>query len=379
MFRNKVIVITGASAGVGRATAHAFAQRGARLGLIARDPAALEQVKEEVERFGVTALVAAADVAEADAVFSAAERIANHFGAIDVWVNNAMVTVFAPVWELTPEEFRRVTEVFGCVHGTMAALRHMRPRNRGAIIQVGSALAYRGIPLQSGYCGAKHAIRGFTNSLRTELIHGGSAITVTTMELPAVNTPQFDWARTHMARQPRPVPPVVQPEVIADAIVRAAVQHPGPWRALTVFSGMAPPVCESTYPATSMMPAEPQAQFSRCIRSRCHGRQYDGCRPWRGRSPGRSQPGTGTGAFPICWAVHEINHPKGVEMIADQPAADSEPGTVIVRETSHGQFQQDVISGSHRLLADEPISAGGLDSGRGQPAGQEIKTTEWVG
>jgi short-subunit dehydrogenase len=223
MFRNKVVVITGASAGVGRATAHAFAQRGARLGLIARDPAALEQVKEEVERFGVTALVAAADVAEADAVFSAAERFANHFGAIDVWVNNAMVTVFAPVWELTPEEFRRVTEVtyFGCVHGTMAALRHMRPRNRGAIIQVGSALAYRGIPLQSSYCGAKHAIRGFTNSLRTELIHDGSAITVTTMELPAVNTPQFDWARTHMARQPRPVPPVVQPEVIADAIVRA--------------------------------------------------------------------------------------------------------------------------------------------------------------
>jgi hypothetical protein len=137
-----------------------------------------------------------------------------------------MVTVFAPVWELAPHEFRRVTEVtyLGMVHGTMAALRHMRPRNRGTIVQVGSALAYRGIPLQSAYCGAKHALRGFTNSLRTELEHGNSAIAVTIVELPAVNTPQFDWARTHLPRQPRPVPPVVQPEVIADAIYGASLR-----------------------------------------------------------------------------------------------------------------------------------------------------------
>lgn len=227
MLQNRTVVITGASAGVGRATAHAFAKMGARLGLIARDASALDQVKEEVERFGATAMVVSADVADADAVNAAADQIAQRFGAIDIWVNNAMVTVFAPVWELTPEEFHRVTEVtyFGCVHGTMAALRHMRSRQSGAIIQVGSALAYRGIPLQAAYCGAKHAIRGFTDSLRTELIHEGSAITLTMMELPAVNTPQFDWARTHMPRQPRPVPPVVQPEVIATAIVRAAL-HP---------------------------------------------------------------------------------------------------------------------------------------------------------
>jgi len=172
-------------------------------------------------------VVAAADVGDAEAVFAAAERIANAFGSIDVWINDAMVTVFAPVWQMSPEEFRRVTEVtyLGQVHGTMAALRHMRPVNRGKIIQIGSALAYRGIPLQSAYCGAKHAIRGFTNALRTELIHDRSAIELTIMELPAVNTPQFDWARTRMPRQPRPVPPVVQPEVIARAVFDA-VRHP---------------------------------------------------------------------------------------------------------------------------------------------------------
>jgi short-subunit dehydrogenase len=156
-------------------------------------------------------------------VFAAAELIEKTFGPIDVWINDAMVTVFSPVWRITPEEFRRVTEVtyLGIVHGTMAALRHMRPRNRGTIIQIGSALAYRGIPLQSAYCGSKHAIRGFTNSLRTELIHDRSEIRLTIMELPAVNTPQFDWARTHMPRQPRPVAPVVQPEAIAQAVFEA--------------------------------------------------------------------------------------------------------------------------------------------------------------
>jgi short-subunit dehydrogenase len=160
-------------------------------------------------------------------VFAAADLVENAFGAIDVWINDAMVTVFSPIWKITPDEFRRVTEVtyLGAVHGTMAALRHMRPLNRGKIIQIGSALAYRGIPLQSAYCGAKYAIRGFTDSLRTELLHDRSAISVTMMQLPAVNTPQFDWARTHMPRQPRPVGSVFQPEVIAQAVFDA-VRHP---------------------------------------------------------------------------------------------------------------------------------------------------------
>lgn len=222
-----VVVVTGASAGVGRAIVHQFARARWRIGLIARDTEALEEIKREVEELGGSAVVASADVADAKAVFAAADLIENAFGPIDVWINDAMVTVFAPVWQMTPEEFRRVTEVtyLGQVHGTMAALRHMRPQNRGKIIQIGSALAYRGIPLQSAYCGAKHAIRGFTNSLRTELIHQRNAIELTIMELPAVNTPQFDWARTRMARQPRPVAPVVQPEVIARAVFDA-VRHP---------------------------------------------------------------------------------------------------------------------------------------------------------
>jgi short-subunit dehydrogenase len=222
-----VVVVTGASAGVGRAVVHRFAQARYRIGLIARDAGALEEVREEVERLGGEALVCPADVSDAEAVFAAADRVASTFGAIDVWINDAMVTVFSPVWLISPEEFRRVTEVtyLGFVHGTMAALKHMRGADRGQIIQIGSALAYRGIPLQSAYCGAKHAIRGFTDSLRTELIHERSRIKLTMMELPAVNTPQFDWARTHMPRQPRPVAPVVQPEVIAHAVFEA-VAHP---------------------------------------------------------------------------------------------------------------------------------------------------------
>ena len=223
----ETVVITGASAGVGRATAHRFARAGARVGLIARDEQALMEVKQDIEKMGAEAEFVAADVADANALFEAAEKLQNQLGAVDVWVNDAMVTVFSPFWEITPEEYRRVTEVtyLGFVHGTMAALRLMRPRDRGTIVQVGSALAYRGIPLQSAYCGAKHAIRGFTDSLRTELIHDGSKIHLTLVNLPAVNTPQFDWARTHMPSQPRPVAPVFQPEVAADAIFKAAHQR----------------------------------------------------------------------------------------------------------------------------------------------------------
>ena len=220
----RVVVVTGASAGVGRAAAAAFARAGAKVALIARDAAALDETRAEIEAAGGVALAVPADVADAEAVFAAADRIARELGPISVWVNDAMLTVYSPIVDMTPEEFHRVTEVcyHGFVHGTMAALKHMRPRGRGTIVQVGSSLAYRGIPLQSAYCGAKHAIRGFTDSIRSELIREESGIRLTMVQLPAVNTPQFDWAREHMGHYPQPVPPVVQPEVAARAIVEAA-------------------------------------------------------------------------------------------------------------------------------------------------------------
>jgi NADP-dependent 3-hydroxy acid dehydrogenase YdfG len=223
-FPPSTVVVTGASAGVGRAIAHRFARAGWTIGLIARDQHALEQVKREVEELGGTGMIFPLDVADASGMFAAADSVVARCGGIDVWINDAMVTVFSPVWKITPEEFRRVTDVtyLGYVHGTMAALRHMRRCNGGTIIQIGSALAYRGIPLQAAYCGAKYAIRGFTDALRTELIHDHSAIKLTMVELPAVNTPQFDWARTHMARRPRPVAPVVQPEAIAEVVFNAS-------------------------------------------------------------------------------------------------------------------------------------------------------------
>lgn len=221
----KVVAITGASAGVGRATAQRFARAGASLALLARDAAALNEAKAEMEKIGARSVIALpVDVADADAVLEAAQAIEKQLGPTDVWVNDAMLTVFAPLQEMTPAEFRRVTEVtyLGFVHGTMAALRQMRARNSGVIIQIGSSLAYRGIPLQSAYCGAKHAIRGFTNSLRAELIHEKSAIALVMVQLPATNTPQFDWARTHMPREPRPVAPVIEPEAAAEEIFQAA-------------------------------------------------------------------------------------------------------------------------------------------------------------
>jgi NAD(P)-dependent dehydrogenase (short-subunit alcohol dehydrogenase family) len=222
------VVVTGASAGVGRATAVAFAQKGWNVALIARGEEGLESAKRDVATAGGHALVLPLDVSDADAVFGAADRVAAEWGNIDVWVNDAMVTIFAPVKDIKPEEFRRVTEVtyLGQVHGTMAALKHMRPRNQGTIVQVGSALSYRAIPLQSAYCGAKFAIRGFTDALRSELKHERSRIRLTMVQLPAVNTPQFDWARSRMPRKLQPVPPIYQPEAIAREIVRAAREAP---------------------------------------------------------------------------------------------------------------------------------------------------------
>lgn len=222
--RPEIVVITGASAGVGRATVRAFARHGAWIGLVARNREALDAARKEVEGLGGRALVVTADVADDGQVEEAAESVERHLGPIDIWINNAMVSVLSPALEMTAEEYRRVTEVtyLGYVYGTLAALRRMRPRNRGVIVQVGSALAYRAIPLQSAYCGAKHAVQGFTESLRSELIHDDSGIHLTTVQLPAVNTPQFSWIKTRMPRHPQPVPPIYQPEVIAQAIYWAA-------------------------------------------------------------------------------------------------------------------------------------------------------------
>ena len=224
---SRLVVVTGASAGVGRASAIAFAKRGDHVVLLARGEQGLAGAAQEVRDAGGTPYPYSVDVADADAVFECADRIERDIGAIDVWVNDAFSSVFAPFWEITAEEFRRTTEVtyLGFVYATMAALRHMRPRDRGAIVQVGSALAYRGIPLQSAYCGSKHAIQGFNESLRCELLHERSGVHVTMVQLPALNTPQFSWVRAKLPRHAQPVPPIYQPEVAARAIVHAA-DHP---------------------------------------------------------------------------------------------------------------------------------------------------------
>ena len=220
----QVVVITGAGAGVGRAAAREFAKRGCDVGLLGRNQQRLDEAAEEIRAYGVRAAVAIADVASDSAVDAAAEQIEAALGPITVWVNNAMATVYAPLAELSASEFRRATEVtyFGAVHGTMSALRRMRRRGSGAIVNVGSALAYRSVPLQSAYCGAKSAIRGFTDSLRSEILHDGDDIHLTMVHLPAINTPQFAWALNHTGKRPKPMPPVFEPEIAAHAIVHAA-------------------------------------------------------------------------------------------------------------------------------------------------------------
>ena len=220
-----VVVVTGSSAGLGRAIAHGFAKRGACLGLIARNPVALDAAKEECEALGGKALTLPLDVSDADAVDRAASRVEEEFGPIDVWVNDAMVSVFSPVKEMEASDYRRVTDVLylGFVHGTLAALKRMQPRDRGTIIQIGSALSYRSIPLQSAYCACKHAINGFTDSLRCELHHDSSNVKVTTVQMPAMNTTQFDWVKNRMPNDTQPVPPIYEPELAAEVVVAAGL------------------------------------------------------------------------------------------------------------------------------------------------------------
>ena len=226
--RESVVVITGGTAGVGRATARCFAQMGASVAVLARGPDGLDATRCELEALGARAALALrCDVANAEEVFAAAERVDRELGPVDIWVNNAMTTVFGRFDSLTPEQFERVTRVtyLGYVWGTRAALQRMIPRNRGTIVQVGSALAYRSIPLQSAYCGAKHAIVGFTDSIRSELLHDRIDIEIAAVHLPAVNTPQFAWCENHMPYEAQPVPPIFEPEVIAREIVHTAL-HP---------------------------------------------------------------------------------------------------------------------------------------------------------
>jgi short-subunit dehydrogenase len=227
MGKREVVVITGASAGVGRAAVREFARHKAWIGLLARGTDGLEAARREVEELGGRALVIPTDVADAKQVEDAAEKVEKKFGPIDIWVNDAMCSVFSPIKEMKAEEYKRVTDVtyLGFVYGTLSALKRMLPRDRGVIVQVGSALAYRSIPLQSAYCASKHAIAGFTDSLRCELFHDSSHVKVTMVNMPALNTPQFGWVKSRLKYKPQPVPPIFQPEVAARAIYHAA-HHP---------------------------------------------------------------------------------------------------------------------------------------------------------
>ena len=245
----RVVVVTGASAGVGRAIATEQAAHGDRVALLARGHSGLAAAAEEIRRTGGEAITIEVDVADAEQVEQAAAEVEDRLGPIDVWVNVAFSSVFARSWEITPEEYRRITEVsyLGFVHGTLSALRRMRPRDRGTIVQVGSALAYRGIPLQAAYCGAKHAIQGFHESVRCELLHERSQVRVTMAQLPAVNTPQFSWVLARLPHRPQPVPPIYQPEVVARG-VRNAIEHPrrrerwiGTSTALTIMANAVAP------------------------------------------------------------------------------------------------------------------------------------------
>ncbi len=286
--RPEVVVVTGAGAGLGRAIVQSFARRGAHIGLVARSHERLDDARREVESLGGKALVLPGDVADPATTSRAADQTEQAFGPLDVWVNDAMTTVFSPFHQMSADDFRRVTEVtyLGFVYGTMAALQHMRPRNEGTIVQVGSALAYRSIPLQSAYCGAKHAIVGFTDSIRSELIHDRSAVHITVVQMPALNTPQFSWCKTNMPRKPQPVPPIFQPEVGAEAVYWAAHQ-----RHREVFVGW--PTARAIWGQRVV----PGLLDHLAARLAWDGQMYDGARaPDRAGGPVSASPGPPGGA-----------------------------------------------------------------------------------
>ncbi|MFL6128678.1 MAG: SDR family oxidoreductase [Mycobacteriales bacterium] len=307
----KTVVVTGASAGLGRAIAREFARRGDRVALLARGEDGLEGAAADVRQAGGQALPIPVDVADADAVEAAAEHVIDRFGDLDVWVNNAFASIFAPTWEIKPAEFRRTTEVsyLGFVYGTLSALRRMRPAGHGAIVQVGSALAYRGIPLQSAYCGSKHAIQGFTESLRCELLHERSNVHVTMVQMPALNTPQFGWVRSRLWRMAQPVPPIYQPEVGARAVVHAA-DHPrrreywvgGTTAGTLVANAVAPGLLDRYLARTGF-----QGQQT--------DRPHDPADPGNLRRPRDEAPGTDHGAH---GAFDDQSHRRSVQLWASQ-------------------------------------------------------------
>jgi len=311
----QTVVITGASAGIGRATARLYGERGANVGLIARGQAGLDGAAREVEDGGGKPLAISADVADYAQVEDAARQVEEFFGPIDVWINVAFVSVFAPFAEISAEEFRRVTEVsyLGFVHGSMAALARMRPRGQGTIVQVGSALGSRSIPLQSAYCGAKHAINGFTSSLRCELMHEGSGVNVTVAQMPAVNTPQFSWVRSRLPRHPQPVPPIYQPEVAARGVVFAA-DHP---RRRQYFVGAS---TAATIAANKAAPALLDRYLARTgYKSQQTGPDVSGTRPDNLYRPVDGPGGTDHGAH---GAFDDRSHARSAQLwLAERPRA----------------------------------------------------------
>ncbi|MEU2776968.1 SDR family oxidoreductase [Streptomyces sp. NPDC007162] len=333
---SQVVVITGASAGIGRATARLFAERGARIALVARGEAGLEATAEEVTERGGHPLIQQADTADPaqlEAVADATERL---LGPIDVWINCAFTSVFAPFTEITPQEYRRVTEVtyLGFVNGTRTALGRMLPRDRGTIVQVGSALGERAIPLQSAYCAAKHAINGFTSSVRVELLHQGSNVNITVAQMPAVNTPQFSWVRTRLPRHAQPVPPIYQPEVAARGVLYAA-DHPkrkqryiGATTAATIWANRLAPALLDRYLARtgfgSQQTGAPAPAGS--------GNLY---------APADAEPGTDHGAH---GEFDEQSHPRSVQAaLARHPAATAVTTTALTVAA---------VGGIRRLLGD---------------------------